>query len=63
MSIISSSLGRRRRWSHFKRQLTEWRRRARSRSELQFLSDQILQDIGFTRCDVHRELNKTFWMS
>jgi uncharacterized protein YjiS (DUF1127 family) len=41
----------------------EWRRRARSRHELESLSDATLRDIGMTRCDVHRESNKPFWMA
>jgi uncharacterized protein YjiS (DUF1127 family) len=63
MSTILSSLGAHRRWNHVKGQFVEWRQRARSRSELQYLSDQTLRDIGVTRCDVHRELTKPFWMS
>jgi len=51
------------RWNQMKRQFAEWRQRARSRSELQFLSDQTLRDIGVSRCDVHGESIKPFWMA
>jgi uncharacterized protein YjiS (DUF1127 family) len=50
-------------WQHVKRQVTEWQRRRRSRHELEGLSDATLQDIGITRCDAHRELQKPFWMA
>jgi uncharacterized protein YjiS (DUF1127 family) len=50
-------------WNNVRHQFTEWRRRSQSRSELQFLSDQSLRDIGLTRCEVHREATKPFWMS
>ncbi|HEX4409348.1 MAG TPA: DUF1127 domain-containing protein [Xanthobacteraceae bacterium] len=48
-------------WNQVKHQFTEWRRRSQSRSELQFLSDQSLRDIGLSRCEVHRETGKPFW--
>jgi uncharacterized protein YjiS (DUF1127 family) len=41
--------------------LREWRRRARSRDELAALCDRCLRDIGATRYDAHREINKPFW--
>ena len=65
MSITLSSieLHRGMRWSGIKGQFVAWRRRARSRSELQYLSDQALRDIGISRCDVHREVAKPFWMA
>jgi len=31
--------------------------------ELEGLSDATLRDIGITRCDVHREAHKPFWMA
>ena len=49
------------RWDQFKTRFAEWRRRSRSRHELGYLSDATLNDIGITRCDVHREMNKPFW--
>jgi uncharacterized protein YjiS (DUF1127 family) len=43
--------------------ISEWQRRVRSRRELESLSDATLRDIGITRCDCHREMNKPFWMA
>jgi uncharacterized protein YjiS (DUF1127 family) len=51
------------RWDHLKLRVAEWQRRARSRRELDGLSDATLRDIGITRCDAHREMNKPFWMA
>ncbi len=39
----------------------EWRRRARSRNELAALCDRCLRDMGATRYEVYREINKPFW--
>jgi uncharacterized protein YjiS (DUF1127 family) len=50
-------------WDQLKLRITEWQRRARSRRELEGLSDATLRDIGMTRCDAHREMNKPFWMA
>ena len=50
-------------WLEVKRRFAEWQRRSRSRYELGNLSDATLNDIGLTRCDVHREMNKPFWMA
>jgi len=41
--------------------LKEWRRRARSRDELAALCDRCLRDIGVTRYEAYREINKPFW--
>jgi uncharacterized protein YjiS (DUF1127 family) len=41
--------------------LRGWRRRARSRMDLAALDDRMLRDIGITRVDVWREINKPFW--
>ena len=41
--------------------LQEWRRRVRSRNELAVLCDRCLRDIGATRYEVYREVNKPFW--
>ena len=38
-----------------------WQRRARSRRELEELSESALHDIGLTRADVVRETSKPFW--
>jgi uncharacterized protein YjiS (DUF1127 family) len=51
------------RWDQLKLRVAEWQRRARSRRELDALSDATLRDIGITRCDAHREMNKPFWMA
>lgn len=51
------------RWDQLKFRISEWQRRARSRRELEALSDVTLRDIGITRCDAHREMNKPFWMA
>jgi uncharacterized protein YjiS (DUF1127 family) len=50
-------------WDQLKLRITEWQRRARSRRELEGLSDVTLRDIGITRCDAHHEMNKPFWMA
>jgi uncharacterized protein YjiS (DUF1127 family) len=50
-------------WDQLKLRVTEWQRRARSRRELEALSDATMRDIGITRCDAHREINKPFWMA
>jgi uncharacterized protein YjiS (DUF1127 family) len=50
-------------WDQLKLRIAEWQRRARSRHELEALSDATLRDIGITRCDAHREMNKPFWMA
>jgi uncharacterized protein YjiS (DUF1127 family) len=51
------------RWDQLNFRISEWQRRARSRRELEGLSDATLRDIGITRCDAHREMNKPFWMA
>jgi uncharacterized protein YjiS (DUF1127 family) len=43
--------------------LREWRRRSRDRAELARFDERMLRDIGITRGDVCRELNKPFWRS
>jgi len=51
------------RWDQVMSRIAEWQRRSRSRHELEGLSDATLRDIGLTRCDVHRESHKPFWMA
>ena len=66
MSTITMTIFRTTRTSHWdqlKLRITEWQRRARSRRELEVLSDATLRDIGITRCDAHREMNKPFWIA
>jgi uncharacterized protein YjiS (DUF1127 family) len=41
--------------------LREWRRRSRSRAELATLDDRMLRDIGVTRVEIWREIDKPFW--
>jgi uncharacterized protein YjiS (DUF1127 family) len=41
--------------------LREWRRRSRSRVELATLDDRMLRDIGVTRVEIWREIDKPFW--
>ena len=41
--------------------LSEWRRRKNGRLELARLDERMLRDIGLTRVDVDREINKPFW--
>ena len=38
-----------------------WRTRARQRRALARLDDRLLDDVGLTRDDVHREARKPFW--
>lgn len=38
-----------------------WRQRARGRAALAALDDHMLNDIGLSRADVTREINKPFW--
>jgi uncharacterized protein YjiS (DUF1127 family) len=40
----------------------EWQERARQRRRLAELDDRMLKDIGLTRADVSREVEKPFWM-
>jgi uncharacterized protein YjiS (DUF1127 family) len=40
----------------------EWQERARQRYRLAELDDRMLKDIGLTRADVTREVEKPFWI-
>ena len=51
------------RWGPLGFFVVEWPRRVRTRHELEGLSDATLRDIGITRCRVHRNFNKLFWMA
>jgi len=51
------------RWREVKQRFAEWRHRARSRAELETLSDRVLQDIGMSRCTANFESSKPFWMA
>jgi uncharacterized protein YjiS (DUF1127 family) len=41
--------------------LLEWDRRARERGQLRTLDDRALADLGLTRGDILREVEKHFW--
>ena len=41
--------------------LPEWDRRARERGQLRTLDDRALADLGLTRGDILREVEKHFW--
>ena len=41
--------------------LRQWRQRSRDRAELARFDERMLSDIGITRADVWREINKPFW--
>jgi uncharacterized protein YjiS (DUF1127 family) len=51
------------RWNQIKFRIAEWQRRSRSRHELDSLSDATLRDIGITRGEAQREIQKPFWMA
>jgi uncharacterized protein YjiS (DUF1127 family) len=42
-------------------ELLEWRRRQRSRRQIQAMSDHMCKDIGVSRVDIQREAEKPFW--
>jgi uncharacterized protein YjiS (DUF1127 family) len=46
------------RWDHLRLRIADWWRWTRERRELEGLSDATLHDIGITRGDVYREINK-----
>jgi uncharacterized protein YjiS (DUF1127 family) len=48
-------------WNEVKALLGEWRQRARSRRELAGLDDRELWDMGLTRMDAGKEIDKPFW--
>jgi uncharacterized protein YjiS (DUF1127 family) len=41
--------------------LMEWRDRVRERRQLDSLGDHMLKDLGVSRVEVEREVNKPFW--
>jgi uncharacterized protein YjiS (DUF1127 family) len=41
----------------------EWNERSRQRHRLLELDDRLLRDIGLTRADVKREIDKPFWLA
>jgi uncharacterized protein YjiS (DUF1127 family) len=46
---------------HLVATLKIWHARARQRRRLAMLDDQLLKDIGLTRCDAEMEAAKPFW--
>jgi uncharacterized protein YjiS (DUF1127 family) len=42
--------------------LLDWQERARQRRRLSELDDRLLKDIGLSRADVAREVEKPFWI-
>ncbi|WP_298848344.1 DUF1127 domain-containing protein [uncultured Ruegeria sp.] len=43
--------------------VTQWERRRRSRVNLSYLDDRLLQDVGLTRREADREVKRHFWLS
>jgi uncharacterized protein YjiS (DUF1127 family) len=43
------------------RLVRQWRRRARDRALLAQFDSRMLRDLGITRADVVREINRPFW--
>jgi uncharacterized protein YjiS (DUF1127 family) len=41
--------------------LMSWQERLRQRRHLEALDDRLLKDIGLSRADVRREVDKPFW--
>lgn len=42
--------------------LVSWAERRRTRTALSRLDDHMLNDIGVTRHDAHKEINRPFWV-
>jgi len=43
--------------------LQEWQERSRERRQLLSLGDNVLKDLGRTRCDAFSEARKRFWQA
>lgn len=41
--------------------VTKWERQRRSRVNLSMLDDRLLRDVGLTRHQANREINRPFW--
>ena len=50
-------------WSRLAALFGEWRRRMRSRYELERLSERDLADMGLTPLDAANEMQKPFWQA
>ncbi|MGC1352201.1 MAG: DUF1127 domain-containing protein [Xanthobacteraceae bacterium] len=61
LGIGVSHLRRSPRWSRLAALFAEWRRRIRSRYELERLSERDLADMGLTPLDAANEMQKPFW--
>ena len=61
LGIGVTHLGRLPHWSKPAAVFGEWRRRVRSRYELERLSERDLADMGLTRLDAPSEMQKPFW--
>ena len=61
LGIAVTHLRRSPHWSRMAALVAEWRRRIRSRDELERLSERELADMGLTRLDVLNEIQKPFW--
>jgi uncharacterized protein YjiS (DUF1127 family) len=48
-------------WRAVDQILRQWRRRSRERAALAGLNDRELRDIGVTKHDARREIEKPFW--
>jgi uncharacterized protein YjiS (DUF1127 family) len=48
-------------WERMLSVVLEWQERMRQRHALESLDDRLLRDIGLTRAEVDRELQKSFW--
>ena len=50
-------------WTELESLFGEWWHRARSRYELESLSERDLADMGMTRIDAFNEIQKPFWQA
>jgi uncharacterized protein YjiS (DUF1127 family) len=46
---------------HMKNQILIWKDRSRARHMLSRMTEKDLWDIGTSRADAHKEINKRFW--
>jgi uncharacterized protein YjiS (DUF1127 family) len=50
------------RWAHVRQTVLEWRRRARSRTELMTVGERTLRDMGVSHASACFEASKPFWI-
>lgn len=48
-------------WRAVWRQIARWQLLARERTSLAGMSDEALKDLGLSRADVEREVDRPFW--